>query len=500
MIKALIGGILGIGTLLGSWFGINQAQPPVVANDYIPTFGSYSPTGGGTYRLGQSIGTTDTTIKLSSFKEPVSNIPYTMSYLNSDIEYGTLSPQSSISEFISFSGITQNSDGSATLTGVVRGMSRTPGTGGCVASTTLAQGHAGQSIFILSNPPCQLAEYVPLRTTATSSAVLVFSSTTPPRLDYTAAQATGSYISTTSEFATVAYVNATTVAGANNSSESVKGISQLSTATQAGNSTSQGSTGARLVLPGSLATSSCVIIQSSIIAASSTTGKIDPGCIGGSTAIYSFTATTSISATGTSTNPLKLNGIGYAFPGTQGASSTVLATDGNGFLSWQGAVQKLYLNTNPTSVTQTTATTTVFSFSVPGNTLSTSNYVKVHMMIRGWRYDAGVGDYQIDVGYGGASTTMTFFNSNFGVDGSGYADIYLAATGATNSQKMSTLIQVNATSTPQINSASSTAFEVSKSMAVDSTQAQNIVFQVHSNSATAGAYFVPDMVTAEIYR
>lgn len=107
-------------------------------------------TGGSTYRLQSSISSTQTTITLSSFKEPVSGTPYTMSYLNSSIEYATLDPQTQNSEFISFTGITQNADGTATLTGVTRGLSRSsPYT----ESTTFKTTHAGQSILILSNPP-----------------------------------------------------------------------------------------------------------------------------------------------------------------------------------------------------------------------------------------------------------------------------------------------------------------------------------------------------------
>lgn len=116
----------------------------------------FYPAGGGQYRLQASIGTTNTTIRLSSFTEPVSGIKYTMSYLNSDIECATIDPQTSRSEFVSFSGITQNGDGSATLTGVVRGLGRAyPYT----ASSTLAQSHPGQSVFILSDAPCLFAKY-----------------------------------------------------------------------------------------------------------------------------------------------------------------------------------------------------------------------------------------------------------------------------------------------------------------------------------------------------
>jgi hypothetical protein len=150
-------GILAIATVVSSWAGVvpQTAQAPTEAD----TFGAYNVSGGGTYRLKASLGVSDATISLSSFKEPISNTPYTMAYINTSIAYGTVDPQTSRSEFISFTGITQNTDGSARLTGVTRGLTRTPAGSACTASTTLAQRHPGQAIFILSDSPCHFAEY-----------------------------------------------------------------------------------------------------------------------------------------------------------------------------------------------------------------------------------------------------------------------------------------------------------------------------------------------------
>lgn len=120
-------------------------------------FGAFYQAGGTSYRLQTSLGSTDTTIRLSSFKEPVSNTPFTMTYLNSAIEYGTLDPQvPGRTEFVSFTGITQNSDGTASLTGVSRGLA---GSYPYTASTTLRNSHAGQSIFIMSNTPAFYNEF-----------------------------------------------------------------------------------------------------------------------------------------------------------------------------------------------------------------------------------------------------------------------------------------------------------------------------------------------------
>ncbi len=153
-------GLIAISVVVSGWFGV--APTPIAPATIVDssTLGAYSVTGGGTYHLKTSAGIADTTIQLSSFTEPVSGTPYTMSYLNTVIGYGTIDPQTDRTEFVSFTGVTQNSNGSAILTGVTRGLSRSPGGSSCIASTTLAVRHPGQSIFVFtSDSPCHFAEY-----------------------------------------------------------------------------------------------------------------------------------------------------------------------------------------------------------------------------------------------------------------------------------------------------------------------------------------------------
>lgn len=133
---------------------------------------SYKPTGGKTYTLGASIGSTNTTIRLSSFTEPVTGTPFTMAILDTEIAYGTIAPKTNSAEFISFTGITQNSDGTADLTGVVRGLAKVPP---FTTSVAYKLPHSGQSIFILSDAPQVFYEYAALRNDNTYSGVNTFS-------------------------------------------------------------------------------------------------------------------------------------------------------------------------------------------------------------------------------------------------------------------------------------------------------------------------------------
>lgn len=236
ILQKIVAGLLTPFFFLASWSGVLPEQPVPMAQQQ--TLGAFYPTGGATYRLASSIGTSNTTLRLSSFKEPVSNIPYTMSYLGSSIAYGTLDPQTNHSEFVSFTGITQNSDGTATISGLTRGLSRTPGTGGCVGSTTLSQAHAGQSVFIsTSDSPCFFSEYAVKRNDE-----FVTGSWSFPTPTIAANPATKSY------------VDGVQFGGIGNASETATGTVEISTQQEAASSTMNGSLG-RLALPGSMSTS-----------------------------------------------------------------------------------------------------------------------------------------------------------------------------------------------------------------------------------------------------
>lgn len=101
------------------------------------------------FRLaGSGVSSTATSIVLQSFTTPDGT-----TITNSDIgttNWGTLEPGTSKEEIISFTGVTQNVDGTATLTGCTRGLKfKTDYT----ADPALRQSHAGGSIFVLTNNP-----------------------------------------------------------------------------------------------------------------------------------------------------------------------------------------------------------------------------------------------------------------------------------------------------------------------------------------------------------
>lgn len=380
MMKFLAGVIATTALLLAGFFvGQTYFLPAPVKT--APLAGNFNTTGGGTYNLQATITSSQTTINLSSFLEPQSNIAYTMSYLNSSIEYATIAPQTSQSEFVSFTGITQNSDGSATLTGVQRGLDRSyPYT----ASSTLALPHAGQSRFILSNPPQVYNSYGALTNANTWSAVNTFSSTSPPTYDTDPVWANFS----TQIFADVAYVNSVVAAGAANASETVKGIVQLATGAQAALGTSLGSTAARLAIPNSLATSTPYNSGSNVVPVTGTNEKLSQLFLdltqnftwsGGHTfnGFLTSNSTTTISNASLTNSAFVIHTVPYLFPSSQGIANSFLKNDGSGNLSWTIPSVTRYSRTDSSGVSASGASNPNLATStglvIPAGTLTASS-------------------------------------------------------------------------------------------------------------------------------
>ncbi len=99
---------------------------------------------------------TATSIVLTSMKQIDGSTTLTMADFGS-IGYGVLEPGTSREETISFTGITQNASGTATLTGVTRGLKFVSD---YTQDTALRQAHAGGTIFILTNPSVYYNEFV----------------------------------------------------------------------------------------------------------------------------------------------------------------------------------------------------------------------------------------------------------------------------------------------------------------------------------------------------
>lgn len=222
------------------------------------------------YLAGAGTNNNSTNIQLVSFKTPDGR-PVTMSMFGT-IGYGALEPQTTARlEDISFTGVSQNVNGTATLTGVSRGLDFVYP---YAASTTLAYSHSGGATFIITN-----------------TAGFYYNEFAMPNNnnDFTWATASSS-IASKGYVDYVAFNGAAVVAA----TTGVPGVSQLATQLQTASSTANNGAGYPLVIPASNATSTYNRSTAPLRAVvTQNNGTIDPNFVGG------IATTSTIGATGT---------------------------------------------------------------------------------------------------------------------------------------------------------------------------------------------------------
>ena len=333
-----------------------------------PVLSGFETVGGTTYRLQSSIGLANTTITLSSFKSR-SGIPWTMSLLNTDIVFATIDPSTNSSEFVSFTGIVQNVNGTATLTGVTRGlMDFYPYT----ASSTMQRAHAGQATFIISDAPQVFNEYAAKRNNEYISGIWGFGAL--PIASTTCTVGT--------QFCNKDYIDSVVVGGAPPAGYVIPGIGIVATGLQMASSTAS-TTYTAIPYPNLLTAENSTSTSNGTVSAlhaiiSDNAGKLATSWISNSYHYIfgSLFATNASTTNATTTNlgitgdRLSVNGVEYRYPAVQGVASTTLVNNGSGTLSWNTPEWTLVAST---TLTGSTATTTL--------TVPTRNYYMVKVRI-----------------------------------------------------------------------------------------------------------------------
>ena len=365
--------ILAIGMTVASWFGVQTPQQQQIEPIIEQKVGADSQLflGGSTYTIaGSGITSSATSLTLTTLTLPQNG------YLIQDADlsetfYMTVEPgNTNRQEFVSCTTVTQNSAGTATLSGCSRGLSPiSPYT----ASTTLQFSHAGGSKLIFSNPP-QLYDQAAFKSN---------DETITGTWDFTQLPTSSYSATSTSQLTTKSYVDAVTNAGAATSTETNGGIVELGTLAEQADSFA-GGVEKPTVLQTQYSTSTCQVTGSYNIVASSTSGKLDSGCFDQSPD-YIFTGQ-NIFNTGTTTfqdsdqginvssGQIAFNGVGYQWPSVNGATSTSLMTDGSGGLSWGGSSYLIASQVNDVAVSNTSSTT-IKSLTISGGTLGTQNVI-----------------------------------------------------------------------------------------------------------------------------
>ncbi len=156
---------------VGSFFGLYKTVTPEVQ------LGVTLPIAGTTYNLsGSGVSSSATSVTLQSLTIPQTSQPILDADMSSTF-YLTLEPGNKTrQEIVSCTTVTQNSGGTATLSGCLRGLSPlTPYT----ASTTLQFVHSGGSQVIFSDPPQLFNQYASKTNTELISGSWTASSTSP---------------------------------------------------------------------------------------------------------------------------------------------------------------------------------------------------------------------------------------------------------------------------------------------------------------------------------
>ncbi len=179
----------------------------------------------------------DTSIILKSMLDIDGNT-LTMSADFGALGFGTLEPGNGVNEEqISFTGLTNNSNGTVTLSGVSNVGFQYPYT----VTSGLLKNHAGSTTFIISNTSGFYDQLVAKNEDGTITATHTYTTPNYPQVDNSATLPTQQ-----AQLATKAYVDSVVTGGAANATTSVQGLVQLATQVQTDAGTATGSTGASI--------------------------------------------------------------------------------------------------------------------------------------------------------------------------------------------------------------------------------------------------------------
>jgi len=171
-------------------------------------------------------------------------------------------------EIESFTGLVNNGNNTATLTGLTRDLSSQ------YPYTTLGvgQSHGAGATVVFSNSPQIYSRLAAPENDNVWTGLQTFSITNPPT--YNGSPTLSGY-----DFVDYQTLLNTAISGAATSTENNLGLVQLATSAQAAAGTASSTQGRPLVLKSASATSTCQVAQNSILVSSSTTGKLDANCI-----------------------------------------------------------------------------------------------------------------------------------------------------------------------------------------------------------------------------
>lgn len=355
----------------------------------LPAFATSYPVGGVQYYLsGAGVNSSQTTIQLTSFKT-ADGRNITMTNFGT-IGYGALEPQTNAKlEDITFTGIVQNSNGTATLTGVTRGLDFLYP---YATSASLAHSHSGGSTLIITN-----------------TAGFYYNEFAMPPLSNDNVWPTASTSVSTKGYTDYVAFNGAAVINANTTN---KGVVEIATQLEAASSTAIGGTGATVVIPASSATSTYNAATAPLrVIVTDNTGHIDSNFIGalatttniGYQGAYNIGKNEQfITTTGTSTFavPAGITKLAVTVQGAGATGGSCYSTSGNGIATGGGAA-----GGNAFGFIDVTGTTTIQVF-VGATTTSTTTAAQWSTFGTNGFYSYATGGNPGNSGSGGQGSTV----------------------------------------------------------------------------------------------
>jgi len=434
---------------------------------------------------GSGMSASDNSIVVQQLVKPGTETTITMSDFGS-IGYGVIEPGTVREENFSFTGITQNANGTATFTGCVTGIDFVSPYS---ASASLEYGHAGNSLVRISNTAAFYSEFAVLENTQTFTGINTFPASGGASAARVASTAVAPALD--AEFATKKYVDDTAIAGAPDATTTVKGIVEIATQAEVDAGTTTGATGASLaVRPPELAN---VIQDGSYIYAADSVGtdayaitlvpattayvtgqvfnfKAGTANTGGATlnvnalgaktilkntdqaletgdieigsvvqVIYDGTnfqlQTPSAGSMTTSVVSQLSTGISANVTGTNLATLTAGSTSSGDALHTH-TLSKRLATINNVTVAATSTETNLITFTLPANSLGTANAVRIRLLIQALGLNAS--ESVSFLGYYDNTVMAQAAIVNGGADTDsmgGFIEFILTSSGATNTQR-----------------------------------------------------------------
>lgn len=396
---------------------------------------------------GSGVTSTATSVTLKSFKHiDGTNIAQTDFGTKG---WGTLAPGvSGKEEIISFTGVTQNADGTATLTTVTRGLKPYAD---YTADNDLRNAHAGGTVFVISNNP-QLYDSMSGKA---NDETVTGKWTFPAGGNANAPVSSTSYSAPTDdlEYAAKKYVDNVAVAGAPDGAATVKGIYELASIAEAASGAAAGSGDTTAALAITTALTSNTSSAAQLIPVTDADGDI-PVEFMELDAIWAFSGANTHAGTETFNDTLhitdptdwQMNSIAFAHTMTliNEACAAFAATDitgaeletlSDGSDASAKHIHNNKLNASNTDVSLTDGNeTTLYTYTLPANTLSTDKGIRVRVPMSVFEVASGA-TQTFNFKYGSTTVASVVLTGNPALsDGAGHIIAELFSAGTTSSQ------------------------------------------------------------------